>query len=61
MKKVHLHDEQFDGWLHAACARLDAQPPSDVIVDEDSFEEVPRDRRCRFCSGINWPKGGEPS
>lgn len=59
--KIHLHEEQFDGWLHAACCRLDLKPPSPRIVGEDIFDELPRAKRCVYCTRINWPKGfGDP-
>lgn len=57
---VHLHDEQFDGHLHAACGGLDTSAPSSRVVGEDDFEATPRARRCRHCARLWWPRGGEP-
>jgi hypothetical protein len=59
-KPVHLYDEQFDGYLHAACYTLDADPGDPRIVCEDDFEATPKARRCRKCARIWWPHGCEP-
>jgi hypothetical protein len=60
--KVHLHEEQFDNRLHAACCRAPFDPPAPDprIVGEDDFEATPKDKRCRYCARIWWPRGGEP-
>jgi len=60
--KVHLHSEQFDGYLHAACYRAPFDPPAPDprIVGEDDFEKLPRAARCHYCTRINWPRGGDP-
>lgn len=55
-KKIHLHAEQFDGALHAACGRLDN---SKRIVSEDDFENTQKAKRCRLCAAYWWPYGGE--
>ena len=63
MRKVHLHDEQFDGYLHAACGAADVMPDDDrraiFIMSEDAFDSVPRDDRCLACSRM-WFPYGEP-
>lgn len=57
---VHLHDEQFDAWLHAWCGSLDpVKPPSARVVDSETFEQTPIEKRCRFCASYWWPNGGE--
>ena len=62
--KHHLHDEQFDGHLHAACGRTDSIAPSDPRARYflDDLETVPYADRCRYraCARIWWPHGGEP-
>jgi hypothetical protein len=58
---THLHAEQFDGHLHAACNRLGGlEAPSPRIVGEDDFDKLTKWQRCRYCARINWPRGGEP-
>lgn len=59
MRKVHLHSEQFDGWLHAECGAGDRQRPFRLIVSADDFEITPYRRRCRKCARYWWPTGGE--
>lgn len=54
--KIHLHEEQFDGVVHAACGRTNSTDPQRVIP-EDSFSELSRVTRCAYCSKINWPHG----
>lgn len=58
-RKVHLHSEQFDGHLHAACCRILFDPPGPhpMILGEDEFALVPREKRCHYCSVINFPHG----
>jgi hypothetical protein len=58
--KVHLHSEQFDGFLHAACGAVDIAGPSPRVVGEDDFEKTHRKNRCRKCVKDMWPSGGEP-
>lgn len=64
--KIHMHSEQFDGHLHAACCRFPhdpapGEPIAQFIVDEEVFSELPRVKRCYYCTQINWPKGfGDP-
>lgn len=58
--KIHLHVEQFDGYLHAACGQLDAPVGSPRIFTEDDFSELPRSRRCARCTREWWPIGGDP-
>jgi hypothetical protein len=59
--KVHLHAEQFDGHLHAACGRLEAQEaPSEYVKGEEEFSRLARWERCNHCTRINWPRGGDP-
>jgi hypothetical protein len=55
--KVHLHWEQFDGHLHAACCRVpyDPTPPDPRIVLETAFEKTPRKDRCFYCNRFNEP------
>lgn len=60
--KIHLHSEQFDGYLHAECGRLDSDvryAPHPNIVGTDDFEAAPARKRCRICARANWPHGGE--
>ena len=45
--RVILHDEQFDGWLHAACGGLDVSSPNPRIVGEKSFAALTSGQRCR--------------
>lgn len=60
-RKIHLHSEQFDGWLHAECGAGDVEAPNPWIVGEDVFSELPRAKRCARCTAYNWPKGfGDP-
>ena len=60
--KHHLHDEQFDNHLHAACARTDAIAPDDPRARFflDDLATVLKADRCRACARIWWPHGGEP-
>jgi len=57
---VHLHDEQFDGWLHAACGALDAEPPHALVEIEDEFYKLRRSVRCPKCSRLAFPHGETP-
>lgn len=57
--KVHLHDEQFDGVMHAACARVD--DATGKIVTSDEFGRIPPASRCRYCERYEWPHGGAPN
>jgi len=59
MTKVHIHSEQFDGWLHAECGAGDWQPPNPRCVSEDDFEKVPRPMRCIACDRYWWPNGDD--
>ena len=60
--KYHLHDEQFDGHLHAACARVDPVAPdaprAKFFVED--LAAVSWAGRCRACVRYWWPYGGEP-
>lgn len=49
--KIHLHSEQFDGYLHAACCRCPFDPPGPDprIVGEKDFHRLPRERQCYYC------------
>lgn len=61
--KIHLHDEQFDFYLHAACGRYDSKVRGlrdPYILGEEDFEKVPSAKRCSRCTRINWPRGGAP-
>lgn len=60
--KIHLHDEQFDGHLHAVCARVpfDPAPPDPRIVGCEEFSTLPQEERCSRCSIYWWPLGGAP-
>lgn len=55
--KVHLHEEQFDNWLHATCHRLDAKPGSPNIVSEEVFDLTLKEERCKLCSEYWYPNG----
>ena len=57
--KTHLHDEQFDNHLHAACGRTDGVSPNDLRARffVEDLEKVPRADRCRRCARY----GGEPA
>lgn len=56
--KIHLHDEQFDGALHAACCRLDRPAGDPRIVSEETFAIVSAAYRCKRCTRNYWPLGG---
>lgn len=61
--KVHLHSEQFDRHLHAACGTVRTMTPEEgenIILGEDRFEKVAKVLRCRLCAKEMWPRGGEP-
>lgn len=58
--KVHLHSEQFDGWLHAECGAGDWDADSPRCLGSDEFEKLPRARRCSRCTRSWWPHGGSP-
>jgi len=59
--KIHLHEEQFDGWKHSACYRLSEPPEGVRIAFEEAFSKLPRAQRCAICTRANWPKGfGDP-
>jgi hypothetical protein len=55
--KIHLHSEQFDGYLHAACGRADE---SARILTDDAFASAPPAERCAYCSREYWPHGEWP-
>jgi hypothetical protein len=57
--KVHLHSEQFDGWLHAQCGAGEWKSGSPRCVEADEFEKLPRAMRCKHCSRY-WFPNGEP-
>jgi hypothetical protein len=59
-KKIHLHSEQFDGYLHAECGAGDWKPPSKLYVGADEFTKLPRRKRCKKCTAYWWPRGGDP-
>lgn len=56
--KVHLHSEQFDGWLHAECGAGDWEPPNIRCLDAEEFEKLPDEKRCKKCSAYWWLGGG---
>jgi len=58
--KIHLHSEQFDGWLHAECGAGDWKPASRRCVASDEFERLRRTERCPKCSRY-WFPNGEPT
>jgi hypothetical protein len=58
---VHLHSEQFDGWLHAQCGAGDWEAPNPRCVAEGEFEKLPSGERCVTCTRDYWPRGGDPS
>lgn len=57
---VHLHEEQFDDWNHAACGVTDLPRDNPRILQDEAFQETPRSQRCRNCARKYWPYGGEP-
>ncbi len=60
---IHVHAEQFDSHLHAACGRYDSKvrgEPDPRVIGEDEFARLPSWRRCFYCTRINWPHGGAP-
>ena len=58
---VHIHSEQFDGWMHAECGAGDWEAPSDKCAYPDDFEKMPRANRCKKCTRYWWPRGfGDP-
>jgi hypothetical protein len=58
--KTHLHSEQFDGHLHAACCRapFDPKGPDPRIVGEDEFGALPASEQCSYCRREMYPHGG---
>lgn len=54
-KKVHLHDEQLDGALHAACRKMSRPAGSPEIVGDEDFEATPAHLRCKVCAIHYWP------
>ena len=60
--KIHLHSEQFDGYLHAACGCLDLHPDDgeNIILDEDRFDAAASCMRCRKCEREMYPHGVPP-
>lgn len=64
--KYHLHSEQFDGALHAACFRFPHDPfPGEkyskfILTDVKSFVRLDKDKRCKFCEREEFPHGGIP-
>lgn len=61
MAKMHLHDEQFDGYLHATCGAgdwiADAKVLHPRVVCDDDFERLSYTNRCRNCARLYWPHG----
>lgn len=58
---VHLHSEQFDGYLHAECGAGDWKPDSKRCREADDFEKLSRTERCPKCTRYWWPHGyGDP-
>lgn len=57
--KTHLHSEQFDGHLHAECC-AGSDYNGLKIVGERTFGALPAKERCRRCTKLNWPYGGDP-
>lgn len=56
-QQVHLHEDQFDGWLHASCGARDVQAPDILVVPEDEFCQTPSRLRCRKCEQAAFPHG----
>lgn len=52
--KIHLHSEQFDGYLHAACGRADETAR---ILTDDDFEAAPEADICAYCAREYCPHG----
>lgn len=51
MKKIHLHETQFDKHMYAACGR------GNNAVWSDEFAATDPDNRCKFCERIWFPNG----
>jgi hypothetical protein len=49
--KVHRHEEQFDGGMHAWCGR------GDTAVLPEQFEATPQALRCAICDRDWFPRG----
>lgn len=54
--RVHLHDEQFDDHLHAACHRVRHEETAKIVGDHE-FQHTPIADRCRYCSVLYFPFG----
>ena len=50
-KKIHLHDDQFDGVPHPLCGR------GATAVVSDQFEATNPELRCQFCDREWFPRG----
>lgn len=55
--KVHHHEEQFDGAMHAACYRLSVEAGDPRVVGTEDFAKTPRAQRCKLCDRNWWPFG----
>jgi hypothetical protein len=49
--KVHIHEEQFDGVMHAWCGR------GGTAVGEEVFAATPAAERCAYCDREWFPHG----
>lgn len=59
-ERVHIHSEQFDGCLHAACGAIDAEGPRHSCIEfEEEFMKLPRKVLCDKCVELEFPHGFE--
>lgn len=57
-KKIHLDEDQFDGYLHATCGRASGEPGViHHIVQALEFDATDPADRCSCCEAIWFPKG----
>ena len=54
--KVHIHDEQFDGHMHAWCGKEGKHP---IVVTQRAFEATPPKHRCKICEH-DWFPNDQP-
>lgn len=52
--KIHIHDEQFDGAMHAWCGR------GQSAVQPAEFEATDSAKRCKVCER-EWFPNGQPA
>lgn len=61
--KYHLHSEQFDGALHAACCRFPHDPfPGEkysefILTEANEFAKIKKEKRCQYCESEEFPHG----